>query len=121
MSDDQTFLAVYLGSPTSASMAAWNALSEDERNARMQKGMAAWHGWMETHAGDVVVMGGPLGKTKRVSNAGVDDTSNPMSGYVVVKAASHEAAAKLFEDHPHFAIFPGEAVEVMPVMPIPGS
>ena len=24
----------------------------------------------------------------------------------------------MFEDHPHFAIFPGEGVEVMPVMPI---
>jgi hypothetical protein len=27
----------------------------------------------------------------------------------------------MFENHPHFAIFPGEAVEVMPVLPIPGG
>ena len=120
MSADQQFLAIYLGSSSGASMAAWNALSEADRLARQQQGMAAWHGWMQTHADDVVVAGGPLGKTKRVSGAGVDDVSNPLSGYVVVRAASHEAAAKLFEDHPHFAIFPGEAVEVMPVMAIPG-
>ena len=25
----------------------------------------------------------------------------------------HEAAAKLFQSHPHFTIFPGDAVEVM--------
>jgi hypothetical protein len=44
-----------------------------------------------------------------------------MGGYVVVRADSLEAAAKLFENHPHFTIFPGESVEVMPVMPIPGQ
>jgi hypothetical protein len=27
----------------------------------------------------------------------------------------------MFENHPHFAIFPGEAVEIMPVLPIPGA
>jgi hypothetical protein len=30
------------------------------------------------------------------------------------------AAAKLFEGHPHFTIFPGDGVEVMEVLPIPG-
>ena len=25
------------------------------------------------------------------------------------------------ENHPHFAIFPGERVEIMPVLPIPGG
>ena len=33
----------------------------------------------------------------------------------------YEAAAKLFENHPHFTIFPGESVEIMPVLPIPGG
>ena len=36
-------------------------------------------------------------------------------------ADSHEAAAKLFEMHPHFSIFPGESVEIMPILPIPGA
>jgi len=26
---------------------------------------------------------------------------------------------RLFENHPHFSIFPGDAVEVMEVLPIP--
>ena len=34
---------------------------------------------------------------------------------------SHEAAAKMFEGHPHFTIFPGEAVEIMEVLPIPDA
>jgi hypothetical protein len=44
-----------------------------------------------------------------------------MSAFVVVRANSHEAAATLFENHPHFTIFPSEAVEVMPVLPIPSE
>jgi hypothetical protein len=44
-----------------------------------------------------------------------------MTAFTVVRAASHEAAAKIFEDHPHFSIFPGESVEIMPVLPIPGG
>ena len=39
----------------------------------------------------------------------------------LLHSATHEAAAKLFENHPHFTIFPGESVEVMPVLPIPGA
>jgi hypothetical protein len=42
MSNDNTFLAVFLGSKTSSKMSEWNALHEDERRARQQKGMAAW-------------------------------------------------------------------------------
>ncbi len=52
---------------------------------------------------------------------GVEDASNEMGAYMVIRAELHEAAAKLFERHPHFTIFPGEAVEIMPVLPIPGS
>jgi len=36
------------------------------------------------------------------------------------RATLHEAA-KMFEAHPHFTIFPGEAVEVMPLRPVPGA
>jgi len=66
-------------------------------------------------------MGGPLGKTKKITQRGIEDTSNELSAYMVVRADSLEAAAKLFEEHPHFTIFPGESVEVMPVLPIPES
>lgn len=42
-----------------------------------------------------------------------------MAGYVIVQAESHEAAAELFERHPHFAIFPGDSVEIMECLPLP--
>ena len=44
-----------------------------------------------------------------------------MTGYVIVQAESHEAAARLFENHPHFAIFPGDSVEIMECLPLPGQ
>lgn len=115
------FLAVFTGSKTSPRMQAWFAMREAERKAKEMEGMAGWKNWVETHQGAIVFMGGPLGKTKKVSAAGTEDITNMLSAFVVVKADSHEAAAKMFEKHPHFAIFPGEAVEVMPVMPIPGQ
>jgi hypothetical protein len=59
--------------------------------------------------------------TKSIDQRGIADISNQMGAFTVVRAASHEAAAKLFENHPHFAIFPGESVEVMPILPIPGG
>jgi len=116
-----TFLAIFLANKSSPRMAAWNALSEEARNAKIQEGMAGWKSWVEKHHAAIVGMGGPLGKTKKISERGIEDISNLMSAYTVVRADSHEAAAKMFEKHPHFSIFPGDSVEVMPVLPIPGA
>ena len=119
MTSTGTYLAIFLGSRNNPRMAEWMALPEAERKAREQKGIAAWKGWMEKHQAAVVGSGGPLGRTKRVSGSGIEDVANAMGAFTVVRAESHEAAARLFENHPHFTIFPGEAVEVMPVLPIP--
>src|SRR5258707_1131403 len=121
VSTHDSYLAVFLGSKASPRMTAWNALSDADRRAKEQEGIAAWKAWAGKHQAVIVGMGGPLGKTKTVSQRGIEDVSNEMSAFVVVRANSHEAAAALFENHPHFTIFPGEAVQVMPVLPIPGT
>jgi hypothetical protein len=121
MSTNDTYLAVFVGSKNNPRMKTWMALPEAERLSRQQEGIAAWKAWMEKHHSAIVEGGGPLGKTKRVSQQSIADVSNEMGGYVVVRANSHESAAKLFESHPHFTIFPGEGVEIMPVLPIPGA
>jgi len=113
------FLAIYTGSP--AGMERWKGLSDSERKQREDKGMKAWAEWGQTHQSAIVENGGPLGKTKRTTTSGVGDIRNAMAAYSVVQADSHEAAAKMFENHPHFAVFPGERVEIMPVLPIPGA
>jgi hypothetical protein len=121
MSTNDTYLAVFLGSKTSPRRAAWDALPEGDRRAKEREGVAAWKAWIEKHQSAIVSTGGPLGKTKKVAQGGIEDTSNHMGAFMVVRADSHEAAAKLFEKHPHFAIFLGDCVEIMPVLPIPGA
>ena len=121
MSSNNTYLAVFLGSKTSPRWAAWNALSDADRRVKEREGTAAWKAWVDKHQAAIVSMGGPLGKTKKASLRGIEDTGNQMGAFTVVRADSHESAAKLFENHPHFAIFPGDSVEIMPVMPIPGG
>lgn len=119
MTSTGTYLAVFLGSKDSPRMQAWTAMPEPQRKTKAQEGFLAWKAWAEKHHDVIVHMGGPLGKTKSIAQAGTHDISNHMTAFVLVRADSHEEAAKLFEDHPHFAIFPGDSVEVMPVLPIP--
>ena len=111
------FMAVFTGSPES--MARWQALDEAERKRREAEGMKAWHQWGEKLGDTIVDDGAPLGKTKRVTADGIADIRNNLAAYTVVQAESHEAAAQLFESHPHFSIFPGEGVEIMECLPIP--
>ncbi len=118
---DESYLAVFVGSKDSAKRKAWDALPEAERKAKEQAGIAGWKAWVIKNQAAVGTMGGPVGKTKAISESGIADISNQIGAFMVIKAASHEAAAKLFENHPHFSIFPGDRVEVMPVMPIPGG
>ena len=113
----KTFLAVYTGSP--AGRAEWEKLDERKRKEREGAGLKAWGDWMATHAAAIVVTGGPLGKTKLANAKGVSDTRNNLTGYVVVKAESHDAAARMFTSHPHFTIFPGDSVEIMECLPMP--
>jgi len=121
MTTNNTYLAVFLGSKTSPRRAAWDALPEGDRRSKEREGVAAWKAWVEKHHSSIVVMGGPLGKTKKVTQRGIDDIGNDMGAFMVVRGDSHEAVAKLFEKHPHFTIFPGDSVEIMPVLPIPGA
>lgn len=121
MSAQNHYLAIFLGTPDSPRMAAWNALPEAEQQKKRREGIALWEAWGRKHSRAIVAMGGPLGKTKNVSAAGIKDRSNAMTAYTIVQAESAEAAAKLFENHPHFTHFPGESIDVMPIMPVPGA
>ncbi|MGH8139258.1 MAG: hypothetical protein ACREVV_13855 [Steroidobacteraceae bacterium] len=115
------FLAVYLGTPSALEKSEWHTMDEAKRKKLEASGIKAWGAWMTAHEAVILDQGGPLGKTKRTAAQGVSDTKNSMTGYVVVEAESHEAAARMFENHPHFTIFPGESVEIMECLPIPGQ
>ena len=104
------FMALFTGKP--------GASRPDE--ATVAKGMQAWGAWMARYADRLVDTGGPLGKTKKVSSGGIADIQNNLGGYVVVEAEDHEAAARMFEGHPHLGI-PQASIEVMEVRSMGGG
>ena len=111
------YLAVFLGS--AAAMDAWKILPEAECKQREHTGIAAWHKWVADHKDAIAEMGSPLGKTKCTDKNGVSDVRNELGAWTLVKANSQNEAARLFLNHPHFTIFPGDRVEVMECLPIP--
>jgi hypothetical protein len=113
------FIAIFIGSPTSANVKKWESLDQTERKTQETKGMIAWGNWVEKNKKSILDTGNPLGKTKQINPNGISDIRNQMTAYTIVEAESHEAAAKLFENHPHFMIFPGDSIEVMECLPIP--
>ena len=115
------FLAVYIG--TASALEKFEQRFQDPEKRRQQEkaGMEAWGQWVASHRESIVDHGSPLGKTKRVSAEGVSDIRNNLAAYTIVQAESHEAAARMFESHPHFSIFPGDSVEIMECLPMPGA
>lgn len=111
------YLAVFTGSPDA--MASWSALPEAQKKQRETAGVAAWKQWVADNGAAIVEIGGPLSRTKLVAKSGISDIRNNLAAFTVVQAESQDAAARLFLNHPHFTIFPGEGVEVMEILPIP--
>ena len=94
-----------------AAMEEWMKKPETERKDEETKMKAAWDVWVAAHAGTILNTIA-LGKTKRVSAAGIEDVKNDMMLSSYVQGESAEAVAEIFKDHPHFAI-PGAIIEIM--------
>ena len=107
------YMGIYMAPLSELEKMGSNSTPEEKK-----AGMNAWMQWMKDNEDSIEEEGAPLGKAKTVSLDGVKDTKNSICGYTVVEAESHDAAAKLFEGHPHFGI-PGGTIEVMECMEIP--
>lgn len=115
----KTFLVIFRCAENSKSHEAWKRLDPKTQNERMEKGMAAKQHWTEKYKDRIVLDGGALDKTKRVDSQGIQDIPSQMGAFMIVKADSHEEAASMFLNHPHFACFPGDAVEIIERTDIP--
>jgi hypothetical protein len=107
------FLVLYKA-PTSSFEQMKKATPEQQK-----AGMEAWMTWSKKAASSVVDMGGPLGKSLRVSASGSAPTTNDLGGYSVMQADSKEALAASLQGHPHFTT-PDGTIEIVELMPIPG-
>jgi hypothetical protein len=96
-------------------MAEWmKTTSEEDRKKQSDQMMQDWGKWMEKLGAKLVDKGMPLGKTKRVTKGNVADVKNELNYYVVLEAESHDAAAQMVMDNPHFMI-PTAYIDVMEV------
>jgi len=105
------FIALY--SIPASVMADWVKTDPEKRKPVEEKMKAEWQQWMGDH-GKTVKLTEAVGKTKRITASGISDGKNDICLYTLIEAESHEAAAKIFENHPHLQI-PQAIIEVMPV------
>jgi len=107
------YLALYM-----ASRADFEKVMRESTPEQQRQGMKEWAKWMEKHRPEIVEMGAPLGKTKKVTKGGVENSRNEVGGYTIVQANSHDEAAKIFADSAHFGM-PGSWIEVMEIVEMP--
>ena len=108
------FVAVYTMKPED--VAAFRARPKSEQGAIDKAGLKAWEEWRKHNAAAIVATDVMVGKTRRVTKSGIADAQNQVAGFLIVEAADIAAAAALFQDHPHITIFPGDGIDVMPVV-----
>jgi hypothetical protein len=83
-------------------------------------GMQAWMAWSKKNAKSVVDLGAPLGKGKRVAKSGAKNSASEITGYSILQGSSLAGITKIFTGHPHLKL-PGASIEVIEVMPTPGT
>ncbi|MDP9630345.1 UNVERIFIED_ORG: hypothetical protein J2W85_002419 [Ensifer adhaerens] len=105
------FLAVYTMKPED--LASFRSLPKAQQDAVDAVGIPQWAAWEERNAAFILDRGGMVGKTTRVTKDGVAEAGNPFCRYLVVEAETADAAARMFQDHPHLTVFPGDGVDIM--------
>jgi hypothetical protein len=111
------FLVTYLA-PTSV-IDDWKKTDPEKRKTAEEKMQNDWKRWMREHDNIFVDYGAGVGKTRRVTALGSADGKNDIMLYAIVQAETHEAASKMFADHPHLGI-PSASIEIMEIHPLPG-
>jgi hypothetical protein len=107
------FLVLYKA-PASSFAQMKNTTPEQQK-----AGMEGWMTWSKKAAASIVDMGGPLGKSVRVTQGGTSPHTNDLGGFSIMQAESKEALAESMKGHPHF-MMPDGSIEIVEVTPIPG-
>lgn len=107
------FLVLYTCAENSENHQAWKKLNTKEQKERAEKGIKAKLEWTKKYKHQIVFEGTSLGNTKNVNNEGIQDIPSLMGEFLIIQANSHDEAAQIFLKHPHFAIFPGDGVQII--------
>ena len=97
-------------------LAAFRTLPKSEQEAIDKVGLNAWEEWSKRNTAAIVSTDTMVGKTVRVTKTGMADAQNQIAGFLIVEAMDITAAANLFQDHPHITVFPGDGIDIMPVV-----
>lgn len=81
--------------------------------------MERWGAWAKAQQSSIVDGGAPLGPTTRVDASGSSAERNQIVTYSVVQAASSQAAAEIFAEHPHLSLHPDNSIEIMERLRLP--
>ena len=88
--------------------------------AQAQAGMDAWMAWAK-EAGDAVVdLGMPLGKGRHLDGSRVAGSDSDAAGYSILQAGSIDDVVRLLQRHPHLTV-PENSLDVLPILPMPGT
>jgi hypothetical protein len=86
-----------------------------------QAGMEPWTKWASS-AGDAIVdLGSPLTTVATLGTAPGDDGGQAIAGFSILEAESGDAVTKLLEEHPHFHTPGPTSIQVLELLPIPGT
>jgi hypothetical protein len=113
----QKFLVLYLA-PSSV-LEEWSKTDPATRKVTEEKMQGEWRTWVKEHEQMLHGSTAGVGKTRRVTSQGTEDTKNNIMLYSTVEAESPEAATALFAHHPHLQI-PEASIEIMPISPLSG-
>jgi hypothetical protein len=107
------FMLLYI-SPLSAEQQMANASPEET-----QKGMEPWMAWFGKMGSAIVDGGAPLVAGANVTASGSSGRKTQIAGYSIIEAADLNAAKGMLAGHPHL-MDPGNSIEVVETMPMPG-
>jgi hypothetical protein len=94
-----------------AELDKWMQKPAEEREPVETEFKQKWDAWLAGHK-DSVLNTIAIGKVKVVTEGGIEDARNEMMLSSYIQAASLEAAADIFKDHPHLTM-PGGRIEVV--------
>src|SRR5215475_97894 len=107
------YMLLYRASASAAEQMA-NATPE-----QAQAGMEAWMAWANSAGESIVDLGQPLNTAGSVG-ASVGSTSLPIGGFSIMEADSVDELKKVLDGHPQL-MMDGAAIEILELLPIPGS